>query len=68
MPSWNPTLVECKTIQPIDEHTDISYQVVMEPLLHDIQTNVAKCKGTFGVCYHLKFKQDGWFFNHPDPV
>ena len=28
MPSWNPTLVECKTIQPIDEHTDISYQVL----------------------------------------
>ena len=27
VPSWNPTLVECKTIQPIDEHTDISYQV-----------------------------------------
>merc|ERR1719264_123777 len=30
VPSWNPTLVECKTIQPIDEHTDISYQVCAE--------------------------------------
>lgn len=29
-PSWNPTLVECKTIQPIDEFTDISYQVCAE--------------------------------------
>ena len=28
VPSWNPTLVECRTIQPIDEHTDISYQVL----------------------------------------
>ena len=26
-PSWNPTLVECRTVQPIDQYTDISYQV-----------------------------------------
>ena len=61
VPSWNPTLVECKTIQPIDEHTDISYQVMIEPLSHDKQTYVAKCRGTFGVCYHLKFIQGGGF-------
>ncbi|TRY68621.1 hypothetical protein TCAL_12158 [Tigriopus californicus] len=30
VPSWNPTLKECKTIQPIDSHTDISYQVAAE--------------------------------------
>merc|ERR1740137_335156 len=30
VPSWNPTLVECRTIQPIDEYTDISYQVCAE--------------------------------------
>eukprot|EP00092_Neocalanus_flemingeri_P085541 GFUD01107644.1.p1 GENE.GFUD01107644.1~~GFUD01107644.1.p1 ORF type:complete len:594 (+),score=194.46 GFUD01107644.1:46-1827(+) len=29
-PTWNPTLVDCRTIQPIDEHTDISYQVCAE--------------------------------------
>ena len=27
VPTWNPTLTECKTVQPIDEFTDISYQV-----------------------------------------
>ena len=27
VPSWNPTLVESKIIQPIDQFTDISYQV-----------------------------------------
>jgi hypothetical protein len=30
VPSWNPTLTDCKNIQPIDEHTDISYQVCAE--------------------------------------
>jgi len=30
VPSWNPTLVECKTVQPIDMYTDISYQVCAE--------------------------------------
>eukprot|EP00095_Tigriopus_kingsejongensis_P011920 maker-scaffold507_size152468-snap-gene-0.35 protein:Tk11920 transcript:maker-scaffold507_size152468-snap-gene-0.35-mRNA-1 annotation:"-related lipid transfer protein 3" len=30
VPSWNPTLKDCKTIQPIDSHTDISYQVAAE--------------------------------------
>ena len=30
VPSWNPTLVDCRLIQPIDEHTDISYQVCAE--------------------------------------
>ena len=55
VPSWNPTLVECKTIQPIDEHTDISYQVRMDPLLHYKQIYVAKCSVSFGVVYHLKF-------------
>ena len=30
VPTWNPTLVDCRTIQPIDEHTDISYQVCAE--------------------------------------
>ena len=30
VPSWNPTLVECRTIQPIDECTDVSYQVCAE--------------------------------------
>merc|ERR1719186_1827382 len=30
IPSWNPTLAESKTVQPIDEHTDISYQVCAE--------------------------------------
>eukprot|EP00092_Neocalanus_flemingeri_P066212 GFUD01080632.1.p1 GENE.GFUD01080632.1~~GFUD01080632.1.p1 ORF type:complete len:584 (-),score=214.52 GFUD01080632.1:166-1821(-) len=29
-PTWNPNLVDCRTIQPIDEHTDISYQVCAE--------------------------------------
>lgn len=28
--SWNPTLTEFRTIQPIDEYTDISYQVCAE--------------------------------------
>ena len=27
LPAWNPTLTESKVIQPIDEFTDISYQV-----------------------------------------
>ena len=27
VPAWNPTLVECRVIQPIDQYTDISYQV-----------------------------------------
>ena len=26
-PAWNKTLVECRIIQPIDQFTDISYQV-----------------------------------------
>jgi len=30
VPSWNPTLDECKTIQPIDSHCDVSYQVAAE--------------------------------------
>jgi hypothetical protein len=30
VPTWNPTLVDCRLIQPIDEHTDISYQVCAE--------------------------------------
>jgi len=30
IPSWNPTLADSKTVQPIDEHTDISYQVCAE--------------------------------------
>jgi len=30
VPSWNPTLVECKTVQNIDQHTDITYQVCAE--------------------------------------
>jgi hypothetical protein len=30
VPQWNPTLTECKTVQPIDSHTDISYQVCAE--------------------------------------
>ena len=30
VPTWNPTLVDCRTIQPIDQHTDISYQVCAE--------------------------------------
>ena len=34
VPSWNPTLVECRTIQPIDEHTDISYQVLPSTCPH----------------------------------
>jgi len=28
--SWNPTLTDFRTIQPIDEYTDISYQVAAE--------------------------------------
>ena len=27
VPSWNPTLTDCRIIQPIDQFTDISYQV-----------------------------------------
>ena len=27
LPAWNPTLTESRVIQPIDEFTDISYQV-----------------------------------------
>lgn len=30
VPAWNPTLVECRVIQPIDQYTDISYQVCAE--------------------------------------
>lgn len=30
VPSWNPTLVECKLVQHIDSHTDVSYQVCAE--------------------------------------
>ena len=30
VPTWNPTLVDSRTIQPIDECTDISYQVCAE--------------------------------------
>ena len=30
VPAWNPTLTDCRLIQPIDEHTDISYQVCAE--------------------------------------
>ncbi len=29
-PSWNPQLSECRTVQSIDSHTDISYQVSAE--------------------------------------
>ena len=29
-PSWYPTLVDCRTIQSVDECTDISYQVCAE--------------------------------------
>ena len=52
MPSWNPTLVECKTIQPIDEHTDISYQVEINKInrpcpvfshLPEIHNNLQVC-------------------------
>ena len=40
VPSWNPTLVECKTIQPIDEHTDISYQVeIWRNIAHKLDHN-----------------------------
>ena len=40
VPSWNPTLVECKTIQPIDEHTDISYQVeIWSNIAHKLDHN-----------------------------
>ena len=31
VPAWNPTLVECRVIQPIDQYTDISYQVTQDP-------------------------------------
>ena len=31
VPAWNPTLVECRVIQPIDQYTDISYQVTPGP-------------------------------------
>ena len=27
VPRWNPTLTDCRIIQPIDQFTDISYQV-----------------------------------------
>ena len=27
VPAWNPTLTDCRIIQPIDQFTDISYQV-----------------------------------------
>ena len=27
VPAWNPTLTESRVVQPIDEFTDISYQV-----------------------------------------
>lgn len=27
VPGWNPTLTDCRIIQPIDQFTDISYQV-----------------------------------------
>ena len=30
LPNWNPTLTECKTVQSIDAHTDVSYQVCAE--------------------------------------
>lgn len=30
IPTWNPTLADSKTVQPIDEYTDISYQVCAE--------------------------------------
>lgn len=30
LPTWNPTLTECRIVQPIDEYTDISYQVCAE--------------------------------------
>jgi len=30
LPNWNPTVTECRIIQPIDEHTDVSYQVAAE--------------------------------------
>jgi len=29
-PSWNPTLLECRIIQPVNEQTDVSYQVCAE--------------------------------------
>ena len=34
VPAWNPTLVECRVIQPIDQYTDISYQVTQDPATH----------------------------------
>jgi len=30
LPTWNPTVTECRIVQPIDEHTDVSYQVAAE--------------------------------------
>ncbi len=30
VPQWNPTLVECRCVQPVDAHTDVSYQVAAE--------------------------------------
>ena len=42
VPGWNPTLTDCRIIQPIDEHTDISYQVtVSRPLIS--LTDVSRC-------------------------
>ena len=29
-PAWNPQLAECKTVQAVDSHTDVSYQVSAE--------------------------------------
>ena len=32
VPSWYPTLVDSRIIQPIDEHSDITYQVCAEAI------------------------------------
>ena len=37
VPKWNKTLEECRIIQPVDQFTDISYQVdiIQDQLLHN---------------------------------
>ena len=59
VPSWNPTLVECKTIQPIDEHTDISYQVMMNIIMR-LMMNMMLAEQWTMHCTGTLYRVTGW--------
>ena len=40
VPRWNPTLTDCRIIQPIDQFTDISYQVSQSVSLRNRQSKL----------------------------